>query len=1507
MAPAGAESSVLRSTTDLIDFLAEVTAAARQRTVHDITATGSNAPRPLLWLADLPEGIEVERDDANGVLLRVDPVPVSAPPKPGPELAEWLDEDRIRSAEGPEPELVTHGGDSAGALSEPDSEIHRAHEEYLERWRRWAVRERRANQRRQLYYQLERVAKAMEQQDDEYEFVLATGLVTWRSPEGRVLRRHLLTESVLPSLDRDTARITVTTTSSARRRLEGNELFEGLPSYSGDRGRARKERLVSDDFDLLSERAHEELTEWLGIVVQAEFDVSDSWHRPDGDPPETLSLRTAPALLLRPRSQEKEAEAYQEIAAALRASDVEIPVGLSQLVVDTEPQQRDRWLEEQGAARGDVLGSDPLFPLAANDEQTRVLELLRSETGVVVQGPPGTGKTHTIANLVSALLARGQRVLVTSQKDQALRVLREHIPADLRRLCVLLAGGSKDASVELQRGLDALSDAIATTDTATLAREGEQLRAERDTLLTESARLNREIREMRSVESTSFDPVAPDYSTDLYSGPLTRIVCHVQDRAEPYRWIPPVPEHQPDRPPLGVREFGELHRLIQQDSPERRARADQQLPNADQLPGSAGLTKLVHTEREARQAAEEVTSARTRELAALSLDQLRGFDALLDEARAALHQFGVDASGERTAAPEWAMTALHDRFAGRRTGLWDQLVGIEDEANRLQQALQAEGVSHHVDVEPITSSNLGKARGWLTAGRALLEHFNKGGKLRRFLPPKQVQKDAEPLFRAVQVDGAKPDTAAKLTAALDRLEAEAAVVQLADKWTDADVEVPTGRVGPTLSALHDNATVLKRVGVLANVQQRLATTLTGLKVHVDLSTPRAFASALQEIPAAQRHVEAEEARRSVDALYARFSSWAADEQSCPELADLLLAVSDRDVERYSRVLADLDAARAQQNEEHRHAQLCRTLGGVHPALLDRLRRTADDPAWEQRSSELADAWAWSKAQQFVAAQRNADAERRLSDEFGKVADRIKKLTEQLAAKYAMHSCVERMTDEHVRALRTYQQHAGRVGAGTGRKTRQFRKSAKDAMDKAKPAVPAWVVPLPNLLETLSAERDSFDVVIIDEASQVGLEKLYLLWMAPRVIVVGDDKQCTPQEGRLGKQDDLWEKLAEHLPNLDHDIRSIFTGKSSLYDVLSARSGKEAVVRLREHFRCMPEIIQWSSGEFYPNDSGKPGLIPLRRPEPDRLDPVRVTSVEGAYTEGSSERRRNPVEAKRIVETLVECLDDPDYAGKTFGIVVLQGTQQVKLLEHEINANVSPEVRQERKIRVGNAANFQGDERHIVFLSMVVADRPKASTATSYQQAYNVAASRARDQMWLFTSVSQELLQPSDLRSKLLGYMQEPAPEYGGSPALDSVPVDELCEPFDSLFEQQVFREIKQFGYHVVPQYEVGSRALDLVVVGNRGRLAVECDGHYWHTGPKQQDNDGRRDRELHRMGWETVRIRESEYYFDPQRELARLWERLDESGIAPVDAAGTSEHSAVPVNSEISGRDQEER
>src|SRR5439155_10734338 len=106
------------------------------------------------------------------------------------------------------------------------------------RWKAWAEREPRRRGQRDFHAQAEQAARTIEQRDDEYEFVLAVGLVSWQAPDGRKIRRHLLTEQLLPVLDR-TGAVRVHRLAG-KRCLEDRELFEGQPEYRPERGRAAK-------------------------------------------------------------------------------------------------------------------------------------------------------------------------------------------------------------------------------------------------------------------------------------------------------------------------------------------------------------------------------------------------------------------------------------------------------------------------------------------------------------------------------------------------------------------------------------------------------------------------------------------------------------------------------------------------------------------------------------------------------------------------------------------------------------------------------------------------------------------------------------------------------------------------------------------------------------------------------------------------------------------------------------------------------------------------------------------------------------------------------------------------------------------------------------------------------------------------------------------------------------------------------------------------------------------
>jgi very-short-patch-repair endonuclease len=519
------------------------------------------------------------------------------------------------------------------------------------------------------------------------------------------------------------------------------------------------------------------------------------------------------------------------------------------------------------------------------------------------------------------------------------------------------------------------------------------------------------------------------------------------------------------------------------------------------------------------------------------------------------------------------------------------------------------------------------------------------------------------------------------------------------------------------------------------------------------------------------------------------------------------------------------------------------------------------------------------ANRFLSQSNDSEFESELQDKLRAANTDLGSATAKLAAELAWGKCLTMMTADQERALRSYQSNISSKGKGSGKWAGRYAKAARQAMVQAREAVPAWIMPLNEVIETIPPDQNSFDVVIIDEASQAGIEALFLLWLAPRIIVVGDERQCAPSGVIRGGLQPIFDRLDEYLADVPEYLRLEFTPKSNLFSLLSTRFG--SVVRLREHFRCMPEIIGWSSAQFY---SDAP-LIPLRQFGADRLRPLQTTYVSGAYTDGSSSTLTNQVEAEAIVKQIQLCMMDPAYDGKTMGVIALQSAAQVRLLDDLLDVAIPSDQREKRRLRVGTAPDFQGDERNVIFLSMVVAGREKITSMTQrdWQRRFNVAATRAEDQMWLFHSTTIDMLKPTDLRRSLLGYVMNPPQVFGGEQHLDLRWDSEKRQPFGSKFEQRVFLKIREKGYAIQPQFEVNGRFIDLVVSGAKGRLAVECDGDYWHSSRDDQMADLDRQLELERAGWRFVRIRESDFNRNPDKSLEHLWAELDRRGIRPND------------------------
>src|SRR5439155_9305694 len=117
---------------------------------------------------------------------------------------------------------------------------------------------------------------------------------------------------------------------------------------------------------------------------------------------------------------------------------------------------------------------------------------------------------------------------------------------------------------------------------------------------------------------------------------------------------------------------------------------------------------------------------------------------------------------------------------------------------------------------------------------------------------------------------------------------------------------------------------------------------------------------------------------------------------------------------------------------------------------------------------------------------------------------------------------------------------------------------------------------------------------------------------------------------------------------------------------------------------------------------------------------------------------------------------------------------------------------------GTAAQFQGDERDVVFISLVdsPADGPLRRTDLElYRKRFNVAASRPKDQLWVVHSLDPRRdLKPGDVRRRLIEHAENPRA------LLELQLADERTE---SEFERLVLRKLLDEGYRVTPQWPVG--------------------------------------------------------------------------------------------------------
>ena len=1122
-----------------------------------------------------------------------------------------------------------------------------------------------------------------------------------------------------------------------------------------------------------------------------------------------------------------------------------------------------------------ILETEGFFlPLPANEAQLEILRRLeiKDADGVLVQGPPGTGKSHTIANIISHYLATGRRVLVTSKAEPALAVLQDKLPQDIRAFTIGLLTNDREGLKQLEDAINLLAEDVSDVDLRKLAsdinaQEGEIVRLKQRIAQTEVGifRLGRLQLEEPPMELLS----------GIDERTAEALALWVREKRPTYSWFEDRPSPTGEgAPTISDIEMGML-RAARKNLGRDISCVGQKLPTPEQLPEAADLV-AVHQDLLAEESLLDL--GRSGKVAVMSTRSPNALERVkvLKEKIEELIRIRSHLRGEEKWADSLVEKWIHADGVPEQETLLGELRAELAELATARDVLRRRPVKAPADA--LFSKEVMNA-----VGRAA-----EGEKPFGLFALSKPKREARAAFEAILVEGHSPASSPDWSHVKAYMQWRRDITRFAVRWNEASSE-------EGLPHLEQNDQLQSKISTLNDAFTAIEQVVSGLSHSILNELPILFPRGLSVNDILKGD---EEARNAVQQISLNLSR----EQ---------YAKSQQDRSRWLESLSDCegeisDAFRAFIGErvgrnETEHQEL------IHPwenllAELRRVRALSPElsavesvtakiesngaPIWSKRlrsvpvggetdavlPSNWRDAWRWARADAYL---DQIDCRLRLEELSARRrrdSDALKVATENLVASRTRYGLARKIRSSGVigAALQSFAQAVRRIGRGTGGvRTPRFRRQARESMEKCYEAIPCWIAPLWRVSEMLPSETEIFDLVIFDEASQCDITGALAVLRGKKVLIVGDDKQVSPNaeftEERIIRQ--LRHTFLDGLPHADLMLPGI-----SLYDLGGAMFPGTKIM-LREHFRCVEPIIEWSQ-QFYTGPPNQKPIIPVRLPAAsERLDPPLVDIY---IPNGLKESKKNRAEAHAIVSEIKEIVSNPNLKDRSIGVVSLVGYEQASLINRMLLNELDERAVIQHRIECGDASTFQGKEKDIVFLSMVASPgQGRAVTGRTSEQRYNVAVSRARDRCYLVRSLRKEdLSNERDLKLKLIRHFESPLP------AIDRGAADllGLCE---SQFEKEVFLKLTGLGYAVTPQVRSGPFRIDLVVEGEKEeRLAIELDGDRWH-GPDKWAEDLARQQVLERVGWRFWRCFASTWWRVPEACLGDLVNTLREIGIGP--------------------------
>ncbi|MBF0563777.1 MAG: AAA family ATPase [Nitrospirae bacterium] len=1114
-----------------------------------------------------------------------------------------------------------------------------------------------------------------------------------------------------------------------------------------------------------------------------------------------------------------------------------------------------------------INDEDILLAKEANAEQMQIIRRLSVAGSVLVQGPPGTGKTHTIGNIIGHLLSQGKRILVTSHTPKALRVLRSQIPTDLQPLCVSVLGIESDSRRQLEASITEINTRLGRDTLQTLDQLIEQRTQERRKLLEDNRLLTQKLRMALESEYITINLLGKSFTPADAARYVAKYEKQYSSLPGPITWGSSFP--------LTDEELTFLYATNEDFTVQEEQDSVRPLPSLELLSTVVQFGVLI----------KDISNLQAMDLDFKSdlwqkdhLVESESLSQLLDDITTEFSQHHRKQS--------WRPYAI---VAGMQGGTHRDVWEVLCEKIKMACELYSKHVLNlHFKATLSDKINILKQCEIISE---ILNHLDNEGKLGTM--QLMVRGDWRKFINTSSVASGKPSRREHFSA----LHLLASLIKTREEIGQIWEQLIASRGGSVFSDLGSTPEQAARPLVdeikrcldwYKSVWLPLTDRAKQIGLYIDKifsSIPRepsltadydlvekASVEILPDIIVAQiRRSRLKECEERLNQLEQMLYKYGNDETNQGCICRLLTAIRSRDVVCYEQALDYTRRLHNIQPISNKRKALIESIAKSAPSWASAIANRVSPHNTKSIPNSPAQAWLWRQLSEELIRRNELDAHT-LQRKIDQNKLTLRDVTIDLIAIKAWAKQISRVQSNQLIRQALVGWH------DTQKKLKSTQKAdirwklldeSRKLMKLSSSAVPVWIMPLAAVSENFDPASNHFDVVIIDEASQADLNALIAMYQADKVVIVGDHEQVTPDAvgQNLSLIHTLIDTYLKDIPN-----SRLFDNRFSIYDL--ARQSFGETICLVEHFRCVPEIIAFSNRLSY---DGR--IRPLRESTSTHITPACI-----AYpVNGVAQGQVNLKEAETITALIKAMCKHPAYANATIGVISMVGESQAYVIDKKLRDTLDPLDYDKRRILCGNSANFQGDERDIMLLSVIDSGKDFGAgplnkrgegAFESFKKRYNVASSRAKDQQWVVHSLDpQNDLKTDDLRRELILHAMDP-----------SVTIrmfDQEEKRAESEFEREVIRILANKGYRLRTQWKVGYYRIDIVVQGNDNkRLAVECDGDRWHPIEKLTE-DMERQAILERLGWTFARIRGSAFYRQPEEALHPVFDQLAAMGIQP--------------------------